>query len=150
MLYLPSMFGENLMDGFFDDFDNDFFDDRSPLYGKHAKNLMKTDVRERDNEYEIDVDLPGFKKDQIGIDLENGYLTISTNKSLSKDEKDQKGKLVRQELYEGSMARSFFIGEDYTEQDIKAKFEDGVLRLTLPKKNQTQEVPQKHTIMIED
>ena len=96
---LPSMFGENLFDDFFDD---DFFrmppwPGRDPLYGKRGKNLMKTDVRETDTSYELDVDLPGFKKDEINVDLQNGYLTIQASKGLDKDQKDQQGRYIRQE-----------------------------------------------------
>ena len=107
---LPSIFGENL----FDDSLSDFFgfgrmmpQVGNELYGKHAKNLMKTDVRELDGSYELDVDLPGFKKDEVTVDLQDGYLTISAAKALDKDESDQKGKFLRQERYAGSMSRSF-------------------------------------------
>ena len=112
---LPSIFGENL----FDDSLSDFFDFgrmmpqvSSELYGKHARNLMKTDVRELDGSYELDVDLPGFKKDEVTVDLQDGYLTISAAKGLDKDESDKKGKFLRQERYAGSMSRSFYVGDD--------------------------------------
>ena len=108
--YLPTIFGENLMD-VFDDFDRNFFQnfgsmDRA-LYGKHAQNMMKTDVKETDDGYEVDIDLPGFKKDEIQLELNNGYLTISTQKALEKDEKNKKGRMLRQERYAGMMQRSF-------------------------------------------
>lgn len=149
--YLPTLFGENLMD-VFNDFDRDFFRGiRMPehvLYGKNAPHLMKTDVRETETGYEVDMDLPGFKKDEIKLDLENGYLTVSAAKGLDKDEKDQKGKLIRQERYAGSMQRSFFVGEEITTEDIKAKYENGVLKLNVPKK-EAKKLPEKKTIMIE-
>lgn len=145
-MYLPSVFGDNLLDDFDDFFD---FDDRSPLYGKHAKNLMRTDIRELDNAYELDVDLPGFKKDQIQVTLEDGYLTISTKKDLDRDQKNDQGKLVRRERYFGSMARSFYVGQDVKKEDISAKYEDGVLKLSIPKQEVAKEEPEDHNIYIE-
>ena len=131
---LPSIFGENLFDEFFnDDFMNfPVWGGRSPLYGKHAKNLMKTDVRETDGSYELDVDLPGFKKDELTVDLKDGYLTIAAAKGLDKDEQDKKGKYIRQERYAGAMSRSFYVG-DIRPEEVKCKYEFGVLRVTLPK-----------------
>ena len=149
--YLPTIFGENLMD-VFDDFDRDFFRnfgnmDRA-LYGKHAQNMMKTDVKETDEGYEVDIDLPGFKKDEIQLELNNGYLTISTQKALEKDEKNKKGRMLRQERYAGVMQRSFYVGEHITEEDVKASYESGVLHLVLPKKDAPR-LPEKKTIQIE-
>ena len=145
---LPSIFGENLFDDFFDD---DFmrfpvWGGRNPLYGKHAKNLMKTDVRETENTYEVDIDLPGFKKDEINVDLRDGYLTIRAAKGLDKDEKDKKGKYIRQERYAGACSRSFYVG-DVEAKDISAKYEDGILKLSLPKQAK-QELPKHSTIAI--
>ena len=144
----PSIFGENLFDDWFEfpDF-RDFDRTEKKLYGKHADRLMKTDVKEQDNEYEVDIDLPGFNKEEIGLDLNNGYLTVSASKSLDKDEKEKKGRLIRQERYMGSMQRSFYVGDAVTEEDIKASFKHGVLTLEIPKKE--KQVPQKKTIMIE-
>ena len=146
--YLPSVFGENLMD-VFDDFDRSFFrsfpqPDRA-LYGKNAGRMMKTDVKETDEGYELDVELPGFKKDEIKLELNNGYLTISTEKSLNKE---NKGKMLRQERYVGTMQRSFYVGGSITEEDIKAKYENGVLSLVIPKK-EARKVPEKKQILIE-
>ena len=112
------------------------------------KNIMKTDIREHDTGYELDVDLPGFKKDEINIELENGYLTISAAKGLDKDEQDKKGKYIRKERYAGAMQRSFYVGDAVTEEDVKAKFEDGILKLSIPKKD-AKEVETKKTIAIE-
>ena len=147
---MPSIFGENLFDEFFDD---DFpmipmRSIRNPLYGKNAKNLMKTDVRETDNTYELDVDLPGFKKDEVQLDLKDGYLTISAAKGLDKDQEDKKGKYIRQERYAGACSRSFFVGEGIKPQDVSAKFEDGILRVSLPKQVK-KELPRNSTIAIE-
>ena len=147
---MPSIFGENLFDEFFDD---DFpmipmRSIRNPLYGKNAKNLMKTDVRETENTYELDIDLPGFKKDEVQLDLKDGYLTISAAKGLDKDQEDKKGKYIRQERYAGACSRSFFVGEGIEPRDVSAKFEDGILRVSLPKQVK-KELPRNSTIAIE-
>ena len=147
--YLPTVFGENLMD-VFDDFDRNFgFGnvDRA-LYGKHAERMMKTDVKETETGYEVDVDLPGFKKDEIRLELEDGYLTISTEKSLEKDVESKKGRMLRKERYAGVMKRSFYVGDHITEEDVKASYESGVLHLMIPKKDAAK-VPERKTIMIE-
>ena len=150
MLY-PSIFSENLFDDFmnfdFPSFRN-YDDVDKKLYGKYAAHIMKTDVREQEDGFEVDIDLPGFKKDEIKLDLEQGYLTVSAAKGLDKDEKDKKGRVIRQERYAGAMKRSFYIGEYVTEEDIKAKFEDGVLKLNIPKKD-APKLPEKKSIMIE-
>ena len=133
---MPSIFGENLFD---DDWMNSGFNDnfwgkKNPLYGKHAQNMMKTDIREKDDSYELDVDLPGFKKDEIKVQLKDGYLTLSAAKGLDKDQQDKQGNYIRRERYAGTMSRSFFVGEDVAQEDIHAKYEDGILRLSVPKK----------------
>ncbi len=145
-MLMPSIFGENL-------FNDDWMDFGFPevdkaLYGKHASNVMKTDVKETDTGYEVDIDLPGFKKDEINAQLDNGYLTISAAKGLDKDEKDKKGKYIRKERYAGAMSRSFYVGEGITQEDIKAKYEDGILRLSVPKK-EAKAVEDKKYIAIE-
>ena len=152
MTLLPSIFGENLLDDWMD-FPRftgfrDFDDTSRRLYGKNASHVMKTDVHEKEEGYEVDIDLPGFKKDEIQLNLENGYLTVSAAKGLDKDEQDKKGKVIRKERYAGSMQRSFYVGDALTEEDVKAKFEDGVLKLSIPKKD-AQAVPEKKTILIE-
>ena len=132
-MLMPSIFGESL----FDDFDNlmnfSFPDVDKTLYGKHAKNMMKTDVKEKDNGYEVAIDLPGFKKDELHLELNDGYLTISAEKGLDKDEKD---------------SRSFYVGENMKEEDIHAKYENGILTLDVPKE-QKKAVPEKRYIAIE-
>ena len=146
---LPTIFGENLFDDFFsDDFQMfPMWNGRSPLYGKNAKNLMKTDVRETENSYELDIDLPGFKKEEIGLDLRNGYLTISASKGLDKDTKDKEGKYIRQERYAGSCSRSFYIGTGVESKDVTAKYEDGILKISFPKETK-KELPASTTIQI--
>ena len=152
MLYVPSIFGENLMDDFMGSF-MDGFDEpaysqkKNPLYGKNAARIMKTDITEKEEGFVLDVDLPGYKKDEIRLELENGVLTISAEKGLDKEEKNEKDKVIRRERYFGKMARSFYVGEDITETDIRAKFEDGVLQLFVPKK--APAIPEKKTISIE-
>lgn len=144
-MLMPSIFGENVFD---DWMDFSFPDIDKKLYGKHAKNVMKTDIKEKDEGYELVVDLPGFKKDEIEVQLENGYLTISAAKELDKDESDKNGKYLRQERYAGSMSRSFYVGEGITEEDIHGKFENGILKLDIPKA-EAKRVEQKKHIAIE-
>ena len=150
-MMFPSVFGENLFDDWMDDFGfrDNFFGGKNPLYGKHAKNIMKTDVRETDKGYELDVDLPGFKKDEINAQLDNGYLTISASKGLDKEEKDKKDKYIRRERYAGACERSFYVGEEVTQEDIKGEYKHGILKLFVPKKEAKPEVEQKKYIAIE-
>ena len=139
---LPSIFGENLLDEFFDEpWEKSLFGARNPLYGKHAKNLMKTDVKETGDHYEVDIDLPGFQKDEISVELQNGYLTIQAAKGLDRDQKDQEGRYIRQERYSGTCARSFYVGDAVKKEDIHAKFEDGILHITLPAPQQQKALP---------
>lgn len=150
MMMMPSIFGENL----FDDFMNDFAFPAFPnidktLYGKHAKNMMKTDVKETEGGYEVDIDLPGFKKDEITMELKDGYLTISAAKGLDKDEKDKAGKYIRQERYSGSMSRNFYVGKQVTEEDIHPKFENGILTFCVPKEDKKAVEEKNHYISIE-
>ena len=148
-MMMPSIFGENLFDDWMDfPFENEFFGKKNPLYGKHAKNMMKTDVRETDNSYEVDIDLPGFKKDEISVELKDGYLTISAAKGLDKDQKDKNGSYIRRERYAGSMTRSFFVGNGITKEEVHAKYENGILMLSLPKRA-AKAVENNHYISIE-
>ncbi len=144
-MLMPSIFGENL---FNDWMDFSFPDVDKTLYGKHAKNMMKTDVKELEDGYEVAIDLPGFKKDEIKLELNDGYLTVSAEKGLTKDEENKSGRYIRQERYEGSMSRSFFVGKNVKEEDIHAKYENGILRLDVPK-NEKAAVPEKKYIEIE-
>ena len=131
-MLMPSIFGENL---FNDDWMNFGFPEvDKALYGKHAGHEMKTDVRETESGYEVDIDLPGFKKDEINVELNNGYLSISAAKGLDKEEKNKEGKYIRKERYAGAMSRSFYVGNGVKNEDVHAKFENGVLRLSVPKK----------------
>ena len=147
MMMMPSIFGGNLFNDDWMDFS--FPDIDKELYGKHAKNLMKTDVKEKDGNYEVAIDLPGFKKDEITAELKDGYLTISAAKGLDKDEKDKEGKYIRRERYAGACQRSYYVGEDITEEDIKAEFKHGILKLFVPKKEVKPVVEEKKYITIE-
>ena len=146
---LPSIFGENLFD---ESLDTAFaltpYGGHDPLYGKHGKNLMKPAVRETDSTYELDVDLPGFKKDEIQLKLEDGYLTISAAKGVDKDQQDDQGRYIRRERYAGQCSRSFYVGEGVEARDVSARFEDGILRLSLPKAA-PQQLPKSTAIAIQ-
>ena len=150
----PRIFEENFIDDLFGFPYMKEFDDMErgmerKLYGRKASRMMKTDIREKDDNYEVSIDLPGFKKDEITVELENGYITISAAKGLDKDENDKKGKLIRQERYAGSMTRSFYIGENVEKEDIGATYRHGVLTLTVPKKAMENKLPEKNLIAIE-
>ena len=155
-MMVPSIFGENLFDDFFDDFfvffayDKQMKDAQKKLYGRRAGNMMKTDVRDHDDHYEIDVDLPGFKKEELSLELTDGYLTIKAAKGLDKDDKEKKtGKYIRRERYMGSMTRSFYVGDTITQEEIKAEYKNGVLKLTVPKPDPNKKVEKTNYIAIE-
>ncbi|MDY5023143.1 MAG: Hsp20/alpha crystallin family protein [Blautia sp.] len=146
-MLMPSIFGESLFDDFMEGFD--FPDVDKVLYGKNAKNLMKTDVKEKDSSYEVDIDLPGFKKDEIKVRLKDGYLTVSAAKGLDKDEQNKEGKYVRRERYAGGMSRSFYVGKNVKESDVHPKYENGILSFTLPREDKKAVEEQNHYISIE-
>ena len=150
-MFYPKLFNDNLFDDFMN-FDFPRFPSMGnaerKLYGKEPAAIMKTDVRELDDHYEVDIDLPGFKKDEIKLELENGNLTVSAARNVTEEEKSEEGKVIRQERYMGAMQRNFYVGEFITEEDVKAKFEDGVLKLNVPKK-EAPKPPEKKSIMIE-
>ena len=153
-MLMPSIFGENLFDDFFNDFP--FYNDRDmkkaerKLYGHRAKNLMKTDIKEKGDSYILEMDLPGFKKDEIQVSLENGYLTVQAARGVDKDEQEKKtGRYIRQERYAGACERSFYVGDDLSQDDIKGEFHHGVLKLTIPKKEAKPAVEQSKYISIE-
>ena len=144
---LPTVWSNHLMDDLFDrTFGLMPWPDERELYGKHARNIMKTDVHELEHSYEMNVDLPGFKKEDIHVDFKEGYLTVRAEKNLEKEEHKEK-KVIRSERYVGSMSRSFYVGE-IEPQSIKCKYEDGVLTLEFPKENQPK-LPETHSITIE-
>ena len=145
----PSIFNDNLFDDFFE---FPFFDDRAErkLYGHNAKNIMKTDIKEHKDGYELEIDLPGFHKDEIQAELKDGYLNISAAKQLNQDEKEKEsGKYIRRERYSGSCQRSFYVGDEITQEDIKAEFKHGILKMFVPKKEAKPEVEQRKFVSIE-
>ena len=142
-MMMPSIFKDELF--------TPWMDFRMPdvekaLYGKRSGHMMKTDIKEKDDSYEVAVDLPGFRKDEMKVELKNGYLTISAAKGLDRDEKDKKGKFIRKERYEGNMSRSFYVGGNVTEGDIHAKYKNGILMLDIPKKSPEEEKKRYVTI----
>lgn len=153
-MLMPSIFGESLFDDFMDDFpfysDADMKKLEKKLYGHHGKNMMKTDIKETDTAYKLEMDLPGFKKDEIKISLENGYLKISAAKGVDEDEQEQKsGRYIRRERYAGVCERSFYVGDDVAETDIAAEFTHGILKLTIAKKEAKPAAEEKKYIAIE-
>ena len=154
-MLMPTVFHENLFDDFFDPFWNDAALERAMnreargAFGKRGANMMKTDVKETEHGYEVAIDLPGFKKDEVKAELKDGYLTISAARGLDKDEQDKNGTYIRRERYAGNMSRSFYVGEDITETDIHAKFENGILMLDIPKKEEKKPVDEKRYVTIE-
>ncbi len=145
---LPSIFGENLFDDMFNDAFGMMPSIDHTLYGKHARNMMKTDVRETEDSYAVDIDLPGFKKDEVKLELKDGYLTVTAAKGLNKDEKGKNGRYIRQERYAGAMSRSFYVGDEVKPEDLHAKYEDGILQITVPKET-PKAVPASTYIAIE-
>lgn len=151
----PSIFGGNPLDVFMDDFFSFPFDNRTRdvqkrLYGQQSANMMKTDVQEHETSYEVDIDLPGFKKEDLSLELKDGYLVIGASREVDENETDEStGRFVRRERYAGSMSRSFYIGEEVRQEDIHAKYENGILKLSIPKVDKTPKVEEKKYIEIE-
>lgn len=148
---VPAIMGEDLFDGWMKEALSGltgWADADRQLYGKHAKNMMKTDVKETENGYQVAVEMPGFDKNEISVELEKGYLTITASKDLNKDEQDENGKYIRRERYAGTMQRSFYVGESVQQEDIKAKYENGVLTLGVPKED-SEKLQQHRYIAIE-
>lgn len=152
-MLMPSIFSDSLFDDFFEfPFYNDEAGRRAEkkLYGHHANNLMKTDIKEKENGYELEIDLPGFKKEEVKAELKDGYLMISAAKGLDQDEQEKDtGRYIRRERYAGACQRSYYVGEDITQEDIKAEFKHGILKLFVPKKEAKPAVEEKKYISIE-
>ena len=154
MMMVPYMFHDALLDDWFQsDWDRDFdrmmrASDPRHVFGKRSANVMKTDVRETETGYDMFVDLPGFKKEDVKLDLQNGYLTITASRNEDRDEKDDQGHYIRQERYTGSCARSFYVGDQIKPEDVKASFKDGILELSLPKA-EAKKLPDKQLNQIE-
>ena len=147
-MLMPSVFGRDIFDDFMDGFA--FPDVNKELYGKHAKNIMKTDVKETEDGYEVIVDLPGFKTDEVKVSLENGYLNIAAEKGLEETDNEKKhGKYIHRERFTGSCERTFYVGDDVKTEDIKGEFKHGILKLVIPKKEEKPEVETSKYISIE-
>ena len=144
---MNSIFGESLFDDFFDDFARPA--NTSARYQNMTAGIMRTDVKESDNGFELDIDLPGCKKENVKAELKDGYLTISAETNTSNDQKDDNGKYIRRERYYGTCSRNFYVGETVEQEDIKAKFEDGILKVFVPKKEARPQVEDKKYIPIE-
>ena len=147
-MLMPTVFHENLFDDFFDPFWNDASIERMmnrearDTFGKRGANMMKTDVKQTaDGSYDVAVDLPGCKKEDVQMELNDGYLTIQAVRSHSNDEKDKEGRYLRRETFSGTCARSFYVGDAVKKEDIHAKFEDGILHVTLPAPQQQKALP---------
>jgi len=151
-MLMPRIYHENLFDDLFDSFpfiDNDLNKAEKKLYGHNASHVMSTDIKEKDDSYELEMDLPGFKKEDIRIQLENGYLVISASKGLDQSSEDKKDSYIHRERYSGSCSRSFYVGSELTEEEIKAEFHHGILKLLIPKKEAKAALPEKKYIAIE-
>jgi len=152
MMMFPSIYNDDLFDDLFD-FpvwnDRDIKKAEKKLYGHHAGNLMKTDIKEKENEYELHIDLPGFDKEEVQVSLDNGYLTIQAAKGLDKEDDEKDGKWIHKERYSGSCMRQFYVGEGLTVEDIKGEFKKGILKLTVPKKEALPDRTQNKYIAIE-
>lgn len=146
-MLVPSIFGEDLFDGLFDELTRPT--KNAVRYGIPAGGMMRTDIKETDDAYELDIDLPGYKKEDVTAELREGYLTISAKTSTDKEEKAEDGQYIRKERYSGSCSRSFYVGEQMEQQDIKARFEDGILKITVPKKEEEPAVEENKYIPIE-
>ena len=140
-MLMPSIFGENLFDSFFNDF--------ARVEKTEVPKIMKTDIQENDMGFELDIELPGCSKEDVSAELKDGYLTIAGKTSTSTDEKDDSGRFIRRERYQGSCSRSFFVGEELEQEDIKAKFENGILKVFVPKKEPKPAVETRKMIQIE-
>ena len=141
-MLVPSIFGEDLFDTFFDDF-------KRPARSNTNINVMRTDIKETDAGFELDIDLPGYKKEDVQAELKDGYLTISAKTNTTREEKDENGKYIRKERYSGSCSRSFYVGEQLEQEDIKARFEDGILKVKVQKKEAKPAVEENRYITIE-
>lgn len=145
-MMLPSIFGDSLFNDFFDDFSRPFVSGKG---FEGAMNAMKTDVRELDDHYELDIDIPGVDKENVKAQVQNGYLNITATHGSSNDEKDKDGKYIRKERYYGTVSRSFYVGDSVKNEDIKARFDKGILKLSIPKLDPAKAVEKDDFIAIE-
>lgn len=146
MMYMPSIFNDNFVSRFFDDFDKDMM--KRPVYAGHFGNLMKTDIKEMDKSYMMEIELPGYDKDNIEINLNDGYIEISAEQNVNNEEKDDEGKVIRKERYSGAVRRSYYVGDEVKAEDINASFDNGILEINIPKPEEVKEIPEKTKIEI--
>lgn len=146
-MLMPSIFAENLFDDLFDNFHYPARPQR-PAKGPEL-GVMKTDIKENEGGYDLAVELPGLKKEDMKIELKDGYMTITAESKREDSEKDEKGNYIRCERYYGKSSRSFYVGEAVTQEDIKARYEDGILKISVPKKELKPEIPEAKYITIE-
>ena len=148
-MLMPSIFGEDLFDSFFEDFARPVTNRNLVRYAAPAAGMMKTDVREDENSYMLDIEVPGYKKEEVSAQLKDGYMTITAASQSEKEEKNEAGKFLRRERYSGSCSRSFYVGKEIKPEDIKAKFANGILTITVPKKQPVKQVEENHSILID-
>lgn len=151
-MLMPMRRNRNLLSELMSDPFDAFFDAATaPVQAmqKMSPSLMRTDIKETDAGFELTIDLPGFKKDDVQAELKDGYLTIAAQTQSESEDKDEKGTYVRKERFSGKCSRTFYVGDDIEEDDIRAKFEDGVLRIAVPKKQEQPKLEEKKTIAIE-
>lgn len=146
-MLMPSIFGENLFDDFFDDFARPARN--AVRYNTPASNVMRTDIKESENGFELDIDLPGYRKEDMKAELRDGYLTISAQTGGDSGEKEESGRYIRRERYYGTCSRSFYVGKEVTQDEIRARFEDGILKVSVPKKQAKPAVEESRFIQIE-
>lgn len=145
-MLMPSIFGENLLDDFFGDLNGAA---RNQMrYAAPSSSLMKTDIKETENDYEINIDLPGFKKEDVQAELKDGYLVITAKNESSMEDTSSK-EYIRRERFYGTCSRSFYVGKEITQEEIRARFEDGILKVSVPKKQAKPAVEESKFIQIE-
>lgn len=147
MMLMPSIFGENIFDDFFGGARENFMKPYTSF--NQMDGMMQTDIKEKENGYELKMNLPGFSKENVKGELKDGYLIVSANTSQNKDEKDENGRYIRRERYSGACSRSFYVGDDIKQEDIHAEFKDGILTFQIPKKEAKEVVEEKKYIAIE-
>ena len=146
-MLMPSIFGEDL----FDDFFNDFTRPAKSVarYNTPTTSVMRTDVKETEGSYELDIDLPGYKKEDVQAQLRDGYMVITAKQQTQHEEQDKNKKYIRRERFYGACSRSFYVGEEIKQEDIKASFKDGILKVSVPKKKAISQVEENRYITIE-
>ncbi len=144
-MLVPSLFNTNFVDAFF----NDNFDHRPSMLKTSGSSLMNADIKEFKDHYEMELELPGYQKEDIHATLKDGYLTIDATREETHEEGEEAGTYLRRERYVGKIERTFYVGEDVKETDIKAGFENGILKVNIPKVEYKPEIEEAKNIFIE-